>query len=78
MYNCKECLERLYPFLDRELNQTEQLEVQLHLGRCRPCVTRFRFEGNVLRYIGEVARATGCPEEARRRILRTCGKEYLV
>ncbi len=78
MFNCKDCLERLYPFLDRELDRAEQLEVHQHLNRCRQCSTRFRFEGNVLHYVGEIARATGCPEETRRRILRACGKaEYL-
>lgn len=74
MYNCKDCRERLYPFLDRELDLTEQLEVRQHLDLCRHCLGRFRFEGNILRYIGEVARSTHCPEEARKRILRACGK----
>ena len=75
MYNCRECLERLYPFLDRELNEEEQAEVRHHLDRCRPCRGRFRFEGNMLQLVGQVARATNCPEETRRRILRACGRE---
>jgi mycothiol system anti-sigma-R factor len=75
MYNCRECLERLYPFLDRELNQDEQDEVRDHLNRCGKCRTRFRFEGNMLQAVGEVARATNCPDEARKRILRACGRE---
>lgn len=74
MYNCRECKERLYPFLDRELDPAERQEVQEHLTRCAGCDKRFRFEGNVLRYIGEVARSTHCPDEARARILRACGK----
>ena len=75
MYSCRECLERLYPFLDRELNQGEQQEVRQHLALCSHCRSRFRFEGNMLQLVGQVARATGCPEEARRRILRACGHE---
>ncbi len=74
MYNCSECMERLYPFLDRELDSTERDEVRQHLNRCRGCSVRFRFEGNVLRYVGEIARSTHCPPEARKRILRACGR----
>lgn len=74
MYNCDECLERLYPFLDRALDDAEQVEVRRHLSLCRDCLTRFRFEGNVLRTVGEVARTTKCPHEARLRLLRACGK----
>ena len=75
MYNCRECLERLYPFLDRELNQDEQVEVRDHLNRCGRCRTRFRFEGNMLQAVAEVARSTNGPDEARKRILRACGRE---
>jgi len=70
MLNCEECVERLYPFLDRELSEEEQRDVRTHLGLCRHCQHRFRFEGNMLRFVGEVARATSCPDEARRRIER--------
>lgn len=77
MYDCDECLERLYPFLDRALDEAEQVEVRRHLSLCRPCLTRFRFEGNVLRAVGEAARTTGCPEEVRLRILRVVGRAAL-
>jgi mycothiol system anti-sigma-R factor len=78
MFNCKECEERLYTFLDRELDEAEQREVREHLDRCPPCVERFQFEGNVLHAIGEIGRKGGCPEETRKRILRACGKEALI
>lgn len=78
MFNCKECTERLYTYLDRELDEREQREVQEHLDRCPPCVERFRFEGNVLHLIGSIGRKEGCPDEARKRILRACGKEALI
>ena len=75
MYDCKECVERLYPFLDRELNEAEQLEVRQHLDRCSGCRHRFTFEGNVLHLVGQVARATSCPDDTRQRILRACGRK---
>ena len=75
MYGCKDCKERLYPFLDRELDEGEQVLVRQHLEVCGHCVVRFRFEGGVLRFVGEAARTTCCPDEARRRILRAFGRE---
>lgn len=75
MYTCRECVEQLYPFLDRALTEEEQTLVHQHLDRCGRCRYRFRFEGNMLRLIGEIARATHCPEEARQRILRACGRD---
>ena len=75
MYNCQDCMDRLYPFLDRELDDREQLLVREHLSLCRHCLDRVRFEGNVLRSVGEIARSTGCPQETKVRILRACGKE---
>jgi len=73
--NCTECVERLYPFLDRELDSAEQVQVREHLSLCRDCLSRFRFEGNVLRFVGQVARTTGCPDATRQRILRACGRD---
>jgi RNase P subunit RPR2 len=77
MINCRDCEKLLYPYLDRELDEGEQDRVREHLELCGSCDDRFRFEGNVLRAIGEIARKGGCPDEARRRILRACGKAAL-
>ena len=74
MYSCTECMEQLYPFLDRELNDDEQLEVRQHLSLCRECLDRFRFEGNVLRAVGTVSRKIGCPDETKQRLLKAIGK----
>jgi len=74
MYSCTECMEQLYPFLDRALNDDEQLEVRQHLSLCRECLDRFRFEGNVLRAIGTVGRKYSCPDETKERLLKAIGK----
>ena len=74
MYNCTECMEQIYPFLDRELSGAEQLEVRQHLSLCRDCLDRFRFEGNVLRALGTVGRKVGCPEDTKQRLLKAIGK----
>jgi mycothiol system anti-sigma-R factor len=74
MFDCKKCEERLYQFLDRELDPDEQREVHRHLEHCPPCRDRFEFEGNILRAIGTIARKGNCPDAARQRILRACGR----
>jgi mycothiol system anti-sigma-R factor len=35
--NCNGCLEKLDPYLDRELTDKELGEVRLHLETCPPC-----------------------------------------
>lgn len=49
--NCRDSLDRLYTFLDRELTEAEVQEVYVHLERCPPCVHHFRFESNLKRLV---------------------------
>ena len=35
--NCSDCKEKLDRYVDRELNNTELLELKLHLEGCPPC-----------------------------------------
>jgi len=34
--NCNDCVEKLDRYVDRELNNTEVLELKLHLEGCPP------------------------------------------
>ena len=42
--DCTDCVERLYAFLDRELDPAEIAEVRTHLGHCAPCEGEFVIE----------------------------------
>jgi len=44
MIDCRETLNLLYDYLDRELTPISTREVQEHLERCRGCFDRFEFE----------------------------------
>ena len=59
--NCKDCAEKLDRFVDRELNSTEVLELQLHLEGCPGCADHYRFESHLRRL---VKRACHCDAPA--------------
>lgn len=42
--SCEEVIERLFDYLDRQLDPQEASDVEWHLERCRDCFTRAEFE----------------------------------
>lgn len=72
MDNCKEAVHRLYEYLDRELSEDEQRVVQTHLSHCPPCLDLFRFEENVLTFVGDQCRQTAAPAQLRDRVRKLC------
>jgi mycothiol system anti-sigma-R factor len=72
MDNCKEAVHRLYQYLDRELSEDEQRVVQRHLSHCPPCLDLFRFEENVLTFVGDKCRETAAPANLRDRVRKLC------
>jgi mycothiol system anti-sigma-R factor len=55
---CREALDRLYVFLDGELNDERWLQIQHHLDECSPCLEAFDFEAEL-----KVMVATRCREQ---------------
>jgi mycothiol system anti-sigma-R factor len=49
--NCRDCLENLDPYLDRELTEAELAEVKRHLADCPPCEDYYRLQVNVKRLV---------------------------
>ena len=43
---CEECSDKLDRFVDRELSDTEALQVQLHLEGCPECMDHYDFESH--------------------------------
>jgi len=72
MDNCKEAVKRLNQYLDRELSDDEQRIVRQHLEHCPPCLDLFRFEENVLTFIGERCRQTMAPSSLRVKVQKLC------
>lgn len=65
---CQECVEKLQPFLDRELSGEERLEVERHLSVCGHCADSFRFEQGILHAVGRCGRATYASDAFKARI----------
>jgi mycothiol system anti-sigma-R factor len=67
--NCRECVEHLYTFLDRELTPELESEVRDHIASCDSCDEQFDFEELFLKFVRARCRAQGAPPELKRRIL---------
>jgi len=67
--DCDKCLERLYPFLDRELGETEVEEVKRHLAECPPCEGSFVLERAFLARIRDCCTSDVAPTALRERII---------
>ena len=67
--NCRECIEQLYPYLDRELTPDVEREIKQHLAGCPPCVDQYDFEALFIKFVRARCRAQGAPPELRQRIL---------
>jgi mycothiol system anti-sigma-R factor len=66
---CEEVIERLFDYLDRELDDHQSADIQRHLDRCRDCFTRAEFEKRLRARVA----ATGtvkAPSRLQRRIHR--------
>lgn len=72
MLNCKDTIEKLYGYLDRQLNDDEAAEVREHLDNCQHCDDHLRFEENVLTRIHSACRETRTPSDLEERIRKAC------
>jgi anti-sigma factor RsiW len=66
---CKECLEceeRMQPYIDRVLDESEVAEAKRHLAACDECERRYRFEADLRVFIREAAAEPMPPELVER------------
>jgi mycothiol system anti-sigma-R factor len=75
MASCQDTLDKLYVFLDRELDPAERREVEAHLSLCPPCREVFRIEYNVLRQVREKCRETSAPPDLLARVKQVCAED---
>ena len=66
---CRECVDHLYEYLDRELTPELEREIRAHLDGCPPCGEHYDFESLFLKFVRVRCRAQGAPPALRRRIL---------
>ena len=66
--SCRDCVDRLGDFVDRELSTEELAAVERHLEECFGCAREFRFEGAVLESIKVTLRRVKAPSSLLERI----------
>lgn len=67
--DCDDCLERLFPYLDRELSAREFDDVRVHLDECGGCDSRFVVERVFLDQIRGSATSDVAPAGVRERLI---------
>jgi len=65
--NCRECVEHLYEFLDRELTPELEREIRDHLEDCPPCGGAVRFRRVVPEHSCARGADAGAPAELKKR-----------
>jgi anti-sigma factor (TIGR02949 family) len=63
---CEEVIERLFDYLDRELDEREVADIERHLARCRDCFTRSEFEKRLRTRVEATAKVEAPPRLHRR------------
>jgi len=66
--NCKDCSNKLDSYLDRELSNTEMLELQLHLEGCPDCADHYDFEASVKRLVKVCCEQDTAPDAFREKL----------
>ncbi|MGH7904616.1 MAG: mycothiol system anti-sigma-R factor [Candidatus Dormibacteraceae bacterium] len=71
--NCRDCVEKLDGFVDRELSDAEVLEVRRHLKDCPPCEDRFHLEVEVKRLVRTCCSSDRAPDSLREKLREILG-----
>jgi len=66
--DCSEVLERMFFFLDNELEQANCAQIQHHLAECGPCLQKFDLERTVKALVARSC-TEHAPETLRTRVL---------
>lgn len=67
--NCRDAVDHLYEYLDRELTPELEREVRTHISKCKPCMKTADFERAFLTFLEARCRNGTAPPELRRKIL---------
>lgn len=65
--SCEQVIERLFEYMDRELDDHTSAEIERHLERCHDCFSRAEFERRLREQIAESGQQQA-PEHLRLRI----------
>jgi mycothiol system anti-sigma-R factor len=66
--NCRDCLQNLDTYVDRELTDDELSEVRRHLADCPPCEDRYLLMANLKRLVKVCCDEGHAPEHLRSKL----------
>ena len=66
--DCSEVLERVFYFIDNEMEQADSSEIQEHLDECGPCLQKYDLERTVKALVARSC-AEHAPESLRDKVL---------
>jgi len=66
--DCDDCLQKLYAFLDQELESSDRTQVAKHLDGCTDCGDNLAFEERFLQVIRDCGTSDIAPVDLRRRV----------
>ncbi len=66
--HCSEVLQRIFFFIDNELDSADCDEIQHHLDECQPCLEKYRLETTVKALVARSC-AEHAPDQLRERVL---------
>jgi mycothiol system anti-sigma-R factor len=67
--DCAEVLERVYVFLDHEMDEVDTEKVRHHLNECSPCLEKYDLEELVKQLVHRSCCSDKAPEELREKVL---------
>ena len=77
MINCRDCLQALNPYIDRELSDDDITHVREHLELCGSCLHLYRFEESVRRLVRVRCQEQIAPESLKAKIALTLATERI-
>lgn len=66
--DCAEVLERMFFFIDNEMDQADCREIEQHLDECGPCLEKYDLERTVKALVARSC-SEHAPENLRERVL---------
>ncbi|HLI38444.1 MAG TPA: mycothiol system anti-sigma-R factor [Streptosporangiaceae bacterium] len=66
---CSEVLDRIYAYLDGELDDADRAEIRTHLDECGPCLREYGLEEAVKRLVHKHCGRDPVPGDLRAKVL---------
>jgi len=76
--DCTTAVQRMWDFLDRELDDARMSEVEAHLAACRGCPSHFAFAQSLLENIAAARAGFEQPQALRLRVVAALHAEGFV